>query len=391
MNSSRYSILLIFVFLTGCVTSYTPGNIDNEQALVVEGLITDQPGPYTVNISLSAQRWSANTYIRMSEFKVWITDDLGAKYDLKEGNIVGSYLSDPATFRAEAGRTYTLHLITNQRLGSIGYESVPMKMVPVPPVDSVYYEKQDYFQPGLGSVEGCRIYLDAWDPEAACRFYRWEYAETWEFRLPDDYMIQNRTCWRTETSDALMIKNASTLENLKISRFQLLSIQNPVDRLCIKYSLLVSQFSLNEDEFYYWEKVKRMVESSGGLYDVVPASIPSNVYCPEDITRKVLGYFCVSAMTSKRIFIRDNFSGTNMLYYNCVADTIHKSGLAWVKYNYVTHRNDTVTGENISYWALYDYPSRVPPVKIITWDKGCADCTTRGIVNKPDFWDDDIK
>jgi hypothetical protein len=37
-------ILIFLLILAGCVSSYTPGYIENEQALVVEGLITDQPG-----------------------------------------------------------------------------------------------------------------------------------------------------------------------------------------------------------------------------------------------------------------------------------------------------------------------------------------------------------
>ena len=387
-------ILIFLLILAGCVSSYTPGYIENEQALVVEGLITDQPGAYTINISLSTQRWSANTYIRLSGFTVWITDDNGGRFDLKEGEKIGTYLTDPVTFKGEAGRTYSLHLITNGRFGNIYYESYPTKMIAAPPVDSVYYEKRTYNQAGFGTVEGCQIFLNTHDPTGECRFYRWEYNETWEFNLPSDYMVLNKTCWRSENSEGILIKNSSSLENEKVTRFPLLTISNPVDRLSVKYSLLVNQFSLNEDEFYYWEKIKNMTEATGGFYDVVPASISSNVYCPDDITRKVLGYFSVSAVKSKRIFIKDNFIENNMTYFNCIADTIHRignafSGYYWVKYNYLTHRNDTISGEGISFWTLYDYPSSVPPVKIITWNKGCADCTTRGTIYKPDFWNDD--
>jgi hypothetical protein len=213
--------------------------------------------------------------------------------------------------------------------------------------------------------------------------------ETWEFNLPSDYMVLNKTCWRSENSAGILIKNSSSLENEKVTRFPLLTISNPVDRLSVKYSLLVNQFSLNENEYYYWEKIKNMTEQAGGFYDVIPASVSSNVYCPGDITRKVLGYFSVSAVKSKRIFIKDNFVENNMMYSTCIADTIHKSGNYWLKYNYITHRNDTIYGEGTSFWALYNYPLSIPPVKIITWNKGCADCTTRGTIYKPDFWNDD--
>jgi hypothetical protein len=364
-------------------------NIENEQALVVEGLITDQPGVYTMEISLSTPLWSNGTKAAMVGCTVWITDDNGGTFNLTEGEKFGTYLTDPATFRGEAGRIYTLHIIANERLGNLYYESYPTKMIATPPVDSVYYEKRLFNQEGFGTVEGCQIFLNTHDPAGECRFYRWEYNETWEFSLPDNYTVLNKTCWRSENSAGILIKNSSSLENEKITHFPLLTISNPVDRLSVKYSLHVNQFSLNEDEFYYWEKIKNMTEETGGLYDVIPASISSNVYCPDDVTKKVLGYFSVSAVKSKRIFIKDNFVNRNMEYFNCIADTIHKSGSVWVKYNYATHRNDTISGEGTSYWVLIDYPGSVPPTRMITWEKGCADCTTRGTIYKPDFWPDD--
>ncbi len=390
MNCVRPSIIFLFLLnLAGCVTSYTPGKIEDEQALVVEGLITDQPGVYTVEIALSTPLWSNGIKMAMTGCTVWITDDNGGRFDLTEGVKFGTYLTDPATFRGEAGRVYTLHIIANNGLGNLYYESYPTKMIAVPPVDSIYYEKRTFNQAGFGIVEGCQIFLNTHDPAGECRFYRWEYNETWEFSLPGDYMVLNKTCWRSENSSRILIKSSSSLENEKISRFPLLAISNPVDRLSVRYSLLVNQFSLNEDEFYYWEKIKNMTEETGGLYDVIPASISSNVYCPDDITRKVLGYFSVSAVKSKRIFIKDNFLENNMMYYNCIADTVHKSGNYWVKFNYLSHRNDTISGEGISYWVLIDFPGSVPPSRMITWNKDCADCTTRGTNNKPDFWNDD--
>ena len=105
------------------------------------------------------------------------------------------------------------------------------------------------------------------------------------------------------------IKNTSVLEQDKIERFPLNFISNQTDRLKVKYSMLVNQYSLNEDEYLYWEKLQNMSEQVGGLYDMIPSAIPSNVYCIDDPNEKVLGYFSVSASSSKRIFIKDHFAG----------------------------------------------------------------------------------
>jgi hypothetical protein len=78
-------------------------------------------------------------------------------------------------------------------------------------------------------------------------------------------------------------------------------ISNLTDRLRVGYSILVDQYSLNEDEYLYWEKLQSITEQVGGLYDIIPSPVPSNVYCVDDPNEKVLGYFSVSANTSKRL------------------------------------------------------------------------------------------
>lgn len=89
-----------------------------------------------------------------------------------------------------------------------------------------------------------------------------------------------------------------------------------------KYSIQVKQYSLNEDEYDYWEKRQRITENVGGLYDINPAALPSNLYCIENANETVLGYFGVSAVSSKRIFIRDHFTGLIDRYIDCIHDTI---------------------------------------------------------------------
>jgi hypothetical protein len=143
----------------------------------------------------------------------------------------------------------------------------------------------------------------------------------------------------------------------------------------VKYSILVNQYSLNEDEYLYWEKLQNIGEQVGGLYDIIPSSVPSNVFSLVDPNEKVLGYFSVSAITSKRIFIKDYFAGTVTPYTDarCIADTIPGNG--------------PIKDLNYTVWILVQ--SSLPPYIVTTNDEGCADCTLRGTNVKPDFWIDD--
>ena len=370
-----HQITIAFILITtnSCVINYVPNISDYEEQLVVEGLITDQPGINTIKISKSEQIWKRQYPNPLKGCIVTITDDLGQTFNLTETNSVGTYVTDPATFRGVVGQTYTLHIKTTRESPNFSYASKPVKMIPVPPIDSVYYEKV-VFRPSNIPVGGCNIYLNTHDPSNNCKFYRWEYLETWEIQLLLNF--PNKVCWVSNKSEGINIKNASLLPEASISRLPILSIQDPIDRLSIKYSILVKQFSLNEDEYFYWERLKNTIDQTGGLYDVIPSNIPNNIYCVEDPYKQVLGYFGVSAVSTKRLFIKDNFAGANTMYTRCFTDTIF------------TSRPDTLSEFNSdAAWIIEDHSKKVPHYVIVTYDKGCVNCTTRGTNYKPDYWD----
>ncbi len=362
-----FSILLL---INSCITKFIPETDENKELLVVEGLITDQRGINTVKLSKSLPLGRKNVAKPLKGCIVYITEDPGISYRLTE-TVPGTYITDSTKFRGKIGRRYTLRINAN----IFSYESTPMVMKPVPPIDSIFYERRlikekDKYNP---AQEGCQIYLNTHDPANNCQFYRWEYTETWEFRLP--YSVTNRICWISNNSSVINIKNTGVLAEDIVNRYPLNFISNETDRLKVKYSMLVNQYSLNEDEFDYWEKLQHITEEVGSLYDITPAAIPSNIYCIDDPNEKVLGYFSVSAKSSNRIFIKDYFSGIVNLYSDCPSDTIFGT--------------QPIPNLNVDVWVIEDNSFAVPPTRIITDKKGCADCTVRGTNVKPVFWTND--
>jgi hypothetical protein len=306
---------------------------------------------------------------------VSIRDDMGHTYMARESTTPGTYLTDPGSFRGVVGREYTLHINTNNStITHYSYESLPMLMWAVPPIDSLFHEKvvikeKDEFS---GAREGSQVYLNTIDPLGICKFFRWDYTETWKFRLP--YSVPNNTCWITNNSNVINIKTTSVLTEDRISHFPLKFISNETDRLSVRYSILVNQYSLNEDEYTYWEKLQNISEEVGSLYDITPSSIPGNIFCVEDPGEQVLGYFSVSAKTSKRIYIDESFLGLINLYSDCPSDTIFGT--------------NPIPNLNSSIWVIEDQLYAMPPYRIVTEKKFCADCTVRGTTTKPGFWEE---
>jgi hypothetical protein len=380
MKLVRYIIILSVLIITGsCVSKFFPEINETQEMIVVEGLITDQPGVNTVKLTRTMPLNEENNPKPLRGCVVTITDDDGNIYGLTESG-AGIYRTNPSEFQGVIGKKYQLKILTNDMSSpNNSYESVPMEMKPVPPIDSLYFEKvnlkvRDDLVP---QKQGCQIYLDTHDPDGICKHYRWNYSETWEFHIP--YSIPNNVCWISDNSSVIKIKTTASQSEDRISRYPLNFVSNETDRLNVKYSLKVDQYSMNEDEFDYWSRLQSVSEETGSLYDITPASIIGNVYCTDDPNELVLGYFSVSAVASKRIFIEDNFAGLPNLYMKCPTDTIYSTPI------------DSIPGLNQTLWILQIFDFSMPPYKVLTKIRGCADCTVRGTKTEPSFWRDDKK
>ena len=134
---------------------------------------------------------------------------------------------------------------------------------------------------------------------------------------------------------------------------------------------------MNENEFLYWDRLKNLSDQTGGLYDIIPSDLQNNLYCVEDSRRKILGYFSVSAVSTKRLFIKEKFQGSEIFDYGCEPETIY------------TNRPDTIPDLNLNLWIIEDHLDQKPPYIICTRNTGCVFCEAHGTSVKPDFWDDD--
>jgi hypothetical protein len=369
-------VLIIPLIVAGCVEKFTPEIHEPRYRIVVNGLITNQPEVYTVRLYWTIP-FGGKTSFPMAGCSVTVHDDLGHIYQFSESSTPGIYLSDKTTFQGVVGRKYTLRINTlNATPAHYSYESVPVEMKAVPPIDSLFYKKVIISEAALtmNSQEGCQIYLNTYDPDGDCRFYRWDYTETWKFQVQYS-IIANQVCWISNSSKNINIKNTSSLSEDRISRHPLIFISNKTDRLSKRYSVIVNQYSLSENEFAYWEKFKNAIQDVGSLYDKIPSSITGNMFCVEDPDEQVLGYFSVSAKTSKRIYIDETFRGLVNIYEKCADATLDIKA--------------PIPGLNEWAWIIYTSPEDAEhPYKVITWNKGCVDCTVRGTTTRPEFWED---
>src|SRR5882762_4417354 len=109
MKLAKY-VSLLFLVLDACIEPFNVKIPAGQQTMVVDGLITDQPGPYTILLykvlpldkEFHYPEWVGGASIS-------ILDDLGASEKLTE-NAPGHYMT--STLQGVVGKSYYIRIVT---------------------------------------------------------------------------------------------------------------------------------------------------------------------------------------------------------------------------------------------------------------------------------------
>mgnify|MGYP001810971280 CR=1 FL=1 len=221
-----FKFLLFILIFVGCTIEFLPEVDENKELLVVEGMITDQYQTNIIRLSKSLPLGKPLIRKPVRSAVVTITDEKGVVTTLKEIKS-GTYATDSTKFRGRVGGRYALNI----KIANAFYSTPNIEMKPVPAITSLDYEKVDITDPRDIEylAQGCKIFLDTYDPEAKCLYYRWDFVETYEYKVP--FEVANKRCWVTEKSDKILIRNTSIYNQARVSDFQITSISNLSDKL----------------------------------------------------------------------------------------------------------------------------------------------------------------
>ena len=103
--------VILILLLTGCIDKYWPDSeFKYDKMLVVEGMISNLPGPYTVYLSSSAALDNPE-FIPLSGYSVIISDDQGNMELLKQ-TAPGVYETSEEGIQGVIGRSYKLSMFS---------------------------------------------------------------------------------------------------------------------------------------------------------------------------------------------------------------------------------------------------------------------------------------
>jgi hypothetical protein len=384
---SKLHIVLILPVLiaTSCIEEYWP-KIDPKyvNAIVVDGGISNLPGPYEIRLSLTSEIYN-NQLKPLSGCKVIIEESSGSNEELIE-NGDGIYRTSADGIQGVCGERYRIKILTpdgNQYISD--FEVMPLPT----PIDSIYYELEYQPHPFFNRpMTGYRFFIDTHISETDTNYYLWNLECTYKFNSnyrikyyfdgqmhpfsPSDSLY---TCFKTNNIKEIFLFNTVNLEVPIVQKYPLHYVTTETKELSIRYSLLVKQFSLSKSTYKYWNKVKDLIDDQGDIYFKQPFQIQGNVYNSENKDELVLGNFRVAGLSEKRIFV-DRPTGVEWYYADSCNLYPIEMNLLYI---------------NISKWPLY-FPAGesgyAPAWVDYQW---CVDCTAKGLngyLEEPEFWEE---
>ncbi len=287
----------MLVVMASCVTPFEADFKDQPNAVVVQGFISNEPGPYVIQLVRPANYSFAGYSVGIKNAKVFITDDTGLREDLVETTNSGQYKTK--SLQGVIGRSYVVHFEVDGKT----YESRAEKILDVQPIERIYEEPYNGIDPATNRSRqmGWKIFIDSQDPAESGNYYRWnalhyKRASTCgsindRFGTPLYRVECCGNCWdivRCTGVGCINIANDALINGKKIVREEVATV--PIE--CRdKYYLEVEQQAISRDAYVFWKTIRQLLQNTGGVFDVAPSAIPGNITCLEEPDEQVLGFF----------------------------------------------------------------------------------------------------
>ena len=389
--SKRYYILWVLApfFVLSCTEPFNLKSIDFEDALIIEAIITDEVKYQEIKISrtFSLEEFTPS---EESNAKVTITDDTHNVYEFEETS-VGKYTSK-TQFGASSNKNYTLSVTTKN---GKQYKSQPTQLPSIAPINNLYASREISADTGN---ENMSIFIDGFDASVNSKYFRYEYEETYEIVAPTwvegEFTVSNsgqlswnelccrpiekKVCYNTVASDSIIQLKTDDLSQGESAAFPIRVISRDNAIIRTRYSILVKQYAQSLEAFTFYKILNKFSSSDNLFSQNQPGFFSGNLFSVDNKNEKVVGYFDISSVSSKRIFFNfsDFFPDETLPPYFVDCTSFMITDLNLLK--------EKVIEQSVVYFTPNSDPDGIPFVV----DAACGDCTKLGTNTKPDFWVD---
>ncbi|GJM28879.1 MAG: hypothetical protein DHS20C17_15140 [Cyclobacteriaceae bacterium] len=320
-------LLITIIILQGCVEPFD-FVVENQQSnLVIESQISDVSFSKTLlypsdgrYFEVTLRRTNDVTNRRdevVSNALITLTDDLGMQWVYTESMAEpGKYFLYDNDFKAEVDRKYRLIVqVTDDEAYQSSWEQLPAS---APLMGDICFEESEVFkyvveagEEVLRSIPVVQVGVELPGIDRGNAIsYRWDFEPMWIYNAPLASSAQSdKICWATNVN--YLSDYTLQLDNEGGYNQDLFFIEVPVnERILSDFSVLIRQFSLDEDYYTFWDDLKKQTER-GSIFDAPPYNLQTNF---ESTTgdQIVSGYFGVAQEQAQRWY----FNHRDLSYYN---------------------------------------------------------------------------
>lgn len=336
-----FFLLIVTVSTDGCVDKLLIDEIGNSPLpLVINGFISDQPGPYRITVKRSFTTGIASSYqAPESVSSIKVRDNLGNEEELMEVN-KGVYETNKNGIRGEQGRVYQIAIVTSN---GKTYESIPDTLKPSGQLDSVYHNFRTFSE-----LNGYKKYFfDIFFNSKGLpnSYFIWKFKGT--FKVITDPVadkeeepcgeidcegcsICNRvlkctglrnfgtprapifrrigpctccTCWYNIYNDSPLLSDYQYVQSGGFVGIRAGII--PIDDWILQHKIYaeVSQFGISRQAYLFYKAIKDQQLGASSLFQPATGSIPHNIRQLSGTPEKILGLFYAASVRSKRIVL----------------------------------------------------------------------------------------
>ncbi len=381
-------ILILFasiLLMVSCVEEIPIESKGFEEALVIEGTVTNEFKQHQIKLSqvFAIDTTGANP---LSGATVRVNGNI--EYLFKETE-PGNYISVDS-FAAQPGINYKLYILANGE----EYESEPLQLPATSSIGLLESNRVDY-----RGENGVAITLNNQTSNGSTNFYKYEFVETFKFnsnyfkvneivikdgeayevpKLKEEY-----TCYRTEESQSIILASTNSLSEDSVNDLLITFINSNDPRLSLRYSILVKQYVINSAAYNYYDTLKELSGSDNVFSQIQPGFFEGNVFNINDSSEKVIGFFNISSVSSKRVYFNyEDFYNPGSIRPKFVAlDNCE------VTFPTLSSLIEQVNNDRVRWFGSPIIPNQ-PGGSYFVVPRRCVDCTVFGSNVKPDFWED---
>lgn len=336
MRAGNLSILILFMMIA-CIDSVNLNVGTTVKTLVVDGMITNAPGPYRVRLV-----WSSTVgevlldATPVTAANVTISDDQGLAETLSDLGS-GIYQTNSNGIRGITGKTYHVNITTPD---GQSYSSTPELLSAPGTIDSVYFEFK--FAEAIVNgrpleADGFNIYVNARGNEQH-NLLRWTWTGNYKVlthpeleygmppRMPRPYapapcsgyicadnpcfhirMISGCaccTCYITQNQVVPMLSD-NLLANNVFQKYRVAFIPFVPRNFLEKYHVKIQQFTITESTYQFWKLVQSQITGNANLFQPPIAKIRGNIISANG-SGKALGIFSACGLAEKTTWIYAN-------------------------------------------------------------------------------------